>query len=208
MDSQPIIKEPTMNQTVFFSFSSKFVGSTFQASPVDQKIDHLRLIKGDYIGIDFPIIFQQTGGHKLLDILDTGYVSLFLISDRLKFILEENRLTGWKTFPIILYDKKNNQIFGYQGFSVTGRCGSTHFEKSKIIEKQLVPTGPVCKYYRGIFIDRWDGTDFFSPEKKYHTFVTNKASDLLKKNKITNLRLENSDDYETAIRHVISENLP
>lgn len=208
MDYQRIIKESTMNKPVFFSFSSKFVGSTFQASPIDPEIDHLKLIKGDYIDIDFPIIFQQTEGHKLLDILDTGYVSLFLISDRLKLILEENRLTGWKTFPIILYDKKNNQILGYHGFSVIGRCGSTNFEKSKIVEKQLVPSGPICKYYRGIFIDRWDGTDFFSPEKKYHTFVTQKVAGLLKKNKITNLRLENSDEYETAVRHVISEPLP
>lgn len=160
------------------------------------------MIKGDYTGIEFPVIFKQKYGSKLHDILDTGYVGLFLISDKLKTILEVNHLTGWKTFLVTIYDRNENEVTGYHGFSVTGRCGSTSFEKSEIVEKQLVPTGPVCKYYKGIFIDKWDGSDFFSPEKKYQTFITGKAADLLKKNKITNMQLENSAEYEIDVRHV------
>jgi len=30
---------------------------------------------------------------------------IIFISDRLKILLEENQLTGWKTFPIKIYDK-------------------------------------------------------------------------------------------------------
>lgn len=191
-----------MNPPIFFSFSSKLSSSTFQAHLADSKIDHHKLIKGDYTSIDFPIIFKQKYGDKLLDILDTGCVGLFLISDKLKAVLEENHLTGWKTFSIEVYDKKDNYISGYHGLSVVGRCESTSFQQSKIIEKQLVSTGPICKYYKGISINQWDGTDFFSPEKKYQTFITKKVADLLKKNKITNLQLENTAEYEIDIRHV------
>jgi hypothetical protein len=191
-----------MNPPVFFSFSSKLSSSTFQVQLADLKVDYHKLIKGDYTGVGFPIIFKQKYGNKLLDIIDTGCAGLFLISDKLKEVLENNRLTGWKTFSVEIHDTRNNHISGYHGLSVTGRCESTSFEQSEIIEKQLVATGPVRKYYKGISINRWDGADFFSPEKKYQTFVSQKASDLLKKNKITNLQLENTVEYEIDIRHV------
>lgn len=194
-----------MESKFFFSLSSKLSSSTVQAHPIDLKIEHSKLIKGDYAGIDFPILFKQKYGNELNDMLDTGIAGLFLISDRMKTILEENNLTGWKTFPIKLYDKNGGEIIGYHGLSITGRCGSTSFEKSKIIEKQLVPTGPICKYYKGIHIDKWDGSDFFSPDKKYRTFITKKAADILKKNKLTNVRLENLADHEIDVRYVKKE---
>ena len=191
-----------MESKDFFSLSSKLSSSTVQAHPIDLKIDHSKLIKGDYTGVNFPVIFKQKYGNELDDILDTGVVGLFLISDRMKTVLEENNLTGWKTFPIKLYDKNGNEIIGYHGLSITGRCGSASFEKSEIIEKQLVPTGPVCKYYKGISIDNWDGMDFFSPDKKYRAFITKRTADILKKSKLTNVRLENLADQEIDVRHV------
>ena len=96
----------------FFTLDSKLLSSTFQARPINLKRDvdnnfqEWDLIKGNYAEIDFPVIFTQDHGKKLTDILDTGWPGLFLISDRLKKILEENKLTGWKTFPIKVYDKK------------------------------------------------------------------------------------------------------
>lgn len=192
----------------FFDFGSKLVSSTVQAHPIGLKDDengkgsHLKLIKGDYKGIVFPVIFKQEYGKKLTDILDTGHASLFLISDRMKTILEENKLTGWKTFPIKLYDKKGKEITGYHGFSITGYCGPTNYEKSVIIEKKHVPTGPICQYYKGLSIDKWDGTDFFTPEGTYETFITKKAADVLKKNKISNMYLKNLADIETDIYNV------
>ena len=40
------------------------------------------------------------------DVLDMRSVGFFVISDRMKDVLEENGFTGWKTYPIQLYDKK------------------------------------------------------------------------------------------------------
>lgn len=192
----------------FFSFGSKLVSSTVQAHAVGLKTgengidEHWNLVKGNYKGISFPITFKQAYGKKLTDILDTGWPCLYLISDRMKSILEENCLTGWRTFPIKLYDKKGNEISGYQGFSLTGQCGPTIYKKSTIFEKRLVPTGPICRFYKGIFIDSWDGSDFFTPKETYHTLITKKTEKVLKENKITNMRTENLAECETDVYNV------
>ena len=71
---------------------------------------------------------------------------------------------------------------------------------AEIVEKRMVLQGPICKFYKGMSIDNWDGSDFFTPEGTYETFVTKKAADVLKKNKITNLKLINLADSETGYR--------
>src|SRR5262245_11871693 len=111
----------------FFYFGSKLLSSTVQAGPIVLKQKNglpgsYYLIKGYYEGINFPYVFKQDYGKKFTDILDTGCAGLFLISENLKKILENNRFTGWKTYPIKLYDKKNNEVSGYHGFSVIGSC--------------------------------------------------------------------------------------
>ena len=191
-----------MEQEVFFDFCSKLSSSTVLAPPIELQIDDLKLIRGDYRGINFPVIFKQKEGKKFCDILDTGYPSLYLISERMKILLMENNLTGWKTFPIKLYDKKGNVIAGYNGFSITGSSGPKNYEKSQIIEKQFVPLGPIIKFYKGFLIDKWDKSDFFLPEKTTMTCITKKAAEILRKNKITNMYLEETADYESDFRIV------
>lgn len=190
-----------MEMRNFFDFMSELRSSTVQVSPID-RIDALKLIKGNYEGISFPINFKQEYGKKFCDMLDTGFAGFYIISERMRNILEENHLTGWNVFPIKIHDKKGNEINGYHGFSATGHSGPTSYENSEIIEKRLVPNGPLCKYYKGIFIDNWDGTDFFTPDGTYQTFITRKAADILKKNKISNMYLENLAETEINVRDV------
>ena len=105
----------------FYDFDSRLVSSTMQvhaASLQGEGNIHIALIYGDYEGISFPIVFKHNYGSKLRDILDTGWASLHLISDSLKELLETNGLTGWKTFPVKVLTKKNEEIPGYQGFSI------------------------------------------------------------------------------------------
>ena len=156
------------------------------------------LVLGDYSGISFPIVFKQEYGKKLHDILNTGWPSLHLISDKMKVVLEENTLTGWKTYAVKVLDKRGQQITGYHGFSVTGRCGKIDHDQSEIIEKQFVPNGPVVKLYKGMHVDmnNWDGGDFFFPEKYFSIITTQRAAEVLKKNKLTNIRLENLAEIE------------
>ncbi len=123
----------------FFDFNSKLRSYTFQAYAGEVGHDK----KGKYEGIDFPVIFKHDQGNKFTDILDTGWPRLFLISDHLKKILADNNLTGWKTYPIQLYDKKKREIDGYHGFSVTGNSGPINYNNSEIIERKLVSEGPI-----------------------------------------------------------------
>lgn len=192
----------------FFYFRSRLVSTTVQAHAVGLKNndkgvnEHWNLIDGNYKGISFPVTFKQEHGKKLTDILDTGWPSLYLISERMKIILEENNLTGWKIFSIKLYDKRNNEIPDYHGFSIVGKCSPMVYDNCEIIEKRRISNGPICKFYKGVHIEEWDGSDFFIPEGTCHTIISKKGADVLKKNKISNLELKNLADYETSVTNV------
>ncbi len=159
----------------------------------DQGFSHqLNLIRSKYEGINFPVVFKQTSGKKITDILASGWPGLLLISDKLRNLLVENHLNGWKTYPVVLKDKNENLIEGYHGFSVTGISGRKSYTNAPIIETRYVPQGPIVKLYKGANIDlsKWDGSDFFVPEGTTGIIVTKKVAKLLKSNKISNLSLE------------------
>lgn len=199
-----------MTKDMFFEFDSKIFSSFILACPVELtdeqlSVNHqINLIKGDYDAFNFPINFMQNDGKKFTDILDTGWPSRYLISSRLKEILDNHYFTGWKSFPIRLFDKKSNEIFGYHGFSVTGKCAKIDYTNSKIIEKQFSPSGPICKFYKGISIDtdHWDGSDFFCPEGSLVIYVTQRVGKALKENKVTNLRLVDIAEKEVDFSNV------
>lgn len=196
-----------MDNNKFYRIDSKLSSSTVQVHAVgvdkitfsDDLAAEWHLILGDYSGVSFPVLFRQEDGKKLQDILDTGWPSLYLISDKMKTVLEDNDLTGWKTFEVKIVDKQGQEIKGYHGLSITGRCGKVDYNKSEIIQKRLVPNGPLVKYYKGLHIslDKWDKKDFFLPEKYFGIVTTHKAAEALKKNNLTNIRLENLTEIET-----------
>jgi len=188
-----------MKTPEFYVLDSKYVSTTFTASPegirpYDQTDfpDDLKLLLGRYDEFKFPTIFRQSDGKVLRDFLDTGYPSLFLISERVKKLLEEHGFTGWQTYPIELYDKKGNKIEGYYGFSVTGRCGKVDWSKS-VKEK-----GKAIYTYKGLYFDvnEWDGSDFCVPDNYYAIIVTKPVAEVLKKNKITNIKLTFTKEHE------------
>lgn len=200
----------------FYSFGSKFSSSTFQAHPkylnrinmnYPNYSDTKCLHQGIYEGMDFPVIFEQYSGSKFRDILDTGSANLNIISGKFKQVLEENNLTGWKTYPITIFDRKDTEIKGYYGFSITGRCGPIDCSKSQIVEKQLVPNAPFAKYLVGQYVglDTWDGSDFFLSEGNFSTIVSNRASTVIKENKLSNVRLINLLDIEIPVHGIPKE---
>ena len=196
-----------MEKEQFYAFGSKLVLSTIQAyafglnDTADENDDTRKLMRGDYSGISFPVQFKQEYGKKLRDILDTGDGSFHLISDNLKQILEENKFTGRKAFPVKIYDKKGKEITGYHGLSVTGKSNGPIYKRSEIIEKRLVAHGPICRYYKGMHIDGWDGSDFFTPDTTTYIIITKQVTEILKKNKITNVHLRSLDEIEISVRY-------
>lgn len=196
-----------MNIKEYYRFGSKLVSSTFQAHAValnkdknenSEYYDQDMLLVGNFSGIIFPVVFKQEYGKKLQDMLDTGWAGLYLISDNMKTVLEENHLTGWKTFAVKVLDKKGQPIEGYHGLSIIGRCGKIDYSKSEVFEKRLVPQGPLAKFHKGLYVglDEWDGSDFFLPEKYYGTIISSKAAHILKESKLTNIRMTNLAEIE------------
>jgi hypothetical protein len=203
-----------MTSYIFFRFKSKLLDSTVQAHALeldktpnnseDKQTDHDRLLFGAYNELYFPVIFKWDYGRKFCDILDTGWPSLYLISDHLKTSLINNKITGWETFKIKLLGKNNKTIDGYSGFSITGHCGPIDYSKSKPIYKRIFDEGPLWKYRKGYCFDinTWDGSDFFIPNKSFQILITEKTRNLLKEKKHTNISIEKIDNIEISEENI------
>ena len=120
------------------------------------------------------------------DVLDMRSVGFFVISDRMKDVLEENGFTGWKTYPIQLYDKKKNLISGYSGFTVTGKGGRVYY-----------PLNEAWNPVLGWNPASWDGSDFFHFENTRHILITERVMKVLRKHKIDAIDM---DPLEDSIR--------
>ncbi len=198
----------TMKEHTFFDFGSELLSTAFQVSAVEldkkpfgnnlSNFERPKLSYGIYENISFPVVFKHEDGKKMCDIINTGWAGLYLISDKLRDLLTEHNLSGWQTFPVKIYDKKDNEINGYHGFSVLGRSGTIDYSNCTFTEKRFVPTGPICKYYKGATInpEEWDGHDFFRPRGSLHTLTTEKVYKVLTKIKLSNIEFEKLDDIE------------
>jgi hypothetical protein len=196
----------------FYKFKDGDSDSTFQGSLVkshknntseSEVYEQDRLQWGDYSYSEFPVSFIYYRGRVLKDILGVGWISLYLISDRMKKVLEEHNLTGWKTFPIKLFGKKKEEIPGYHGFSVTGRSGGIDYSGAVVIEKEVIPGLGLWKYYKGMTVDltKWDNTDFFKPNEFEGIIITERAALALKNAHITNIKLTKLTDIEIDDDH-------
>ena len=148
---------------------------------------HHQLLYGDDNGgyplyIEFPVVYRQSEGKRLCDMLDMRFDGqCFLISDRMKQLLEDNGITGWKSYPVLLFDKKGNEVNGYNGFTVSGRGGSM----------DIVPNNHWAE-------GQWDGSDFFRILPNY-LVITERTKLLLKKNRITSAGFRPLSDLATII---------
>ena len=190
---------------IFFKFSSRAYLTTVAACPdlhvkaIDENTHdsnrkiYDNLLIGEYEPYSFPIVFHQYDGNRLRNVLDTGWPPVYLISDRMRDILIDNNITGWKAYTIELYDKKDRIISGYNGFSVIGRGGSYDKNyKLGYLDKEKQHFGATT---RGLYnLSNWDGSDFFIMWYR-ELIVTERVMKLLKKNKIDAIEYEKLSDY-------------
>ena len=116
--------EKTFKETPrFYSFRVKFYYNTFHVRSdyfteavitrdfsEKRNVDYY-LMSGEYPEwVSFPVVFHQYDGMKLRDLMAWADEP-FIISDRTVNLLEDNHITGWKTFPVEIYDKKGNLIW-------------------------------------------------------------------------------------------------
>ena len=168
---------------------------------IDEKKYYRSLLDGHYYPeITFPVIFRQGGyGSRLRDFLisDYGY-SVTLISSYFKGLLEEHGITGWKSYPAQLFDKKGREIPGYHGFTITGRCGPRDLSQSERIFRN-----GIAEDYKGIVLnpESWDGSDIFIEEFYWAQVVSPKAAPLFKKQKALYLKPLEEDTTFASTAH-------
>lgn len=137
-----------------------------------------------------PIEFQPESGSKARDLIGETYATLQFVSEAFINALLEERVTGWGTYPVRLYDKAGLELPGYHGLAVTGRAGPIDHSKSRIeLDPPAVPTGHPTYVERGIYFDHetWDGSDVFIPEGTRAVCVVERVKRALEKRKLTNL---------------------
>lgn len=141
-----------------------------------------RLIDGDYPSwLTFPVVFRVVEGTQYRDFLEMRRLYSWLISDRLKNLLEREHITGWKSYPIVLYDKKGNEVPGYHGFSITGRAkgydNHDRYREDRMKHPMEATIRPVWN------TQNWDGSDIFRITRG-SLVVTERVVKILKANKI------------------------
>lgn len=140
--------------------------------------------KGLFLGkenLDDNCQVKISQGKKFYDIIRFQDPFNFAISKKLYNLLATNDLSGWKTYKFNILN--HNEV--YYGFQITGRCGN--------LKRPKTP-GPV----NGLEFDykTWDGSDFFCSEDSFSIFCTEKVRDLLLKNKISNIEIQDFNNVE------------
>lgn len=194
-----------MNKENIYEFTCKYIGTSIQVNM--KNIDNLlkegdKILKGEIDNKNFKIKCVINEGKYFRDVLSTYFPPYVLISEKLKNLLIENNFTGWKLYNVDIYTKKNILTDEkYYLLGIFGRSGKINYKNRIIIEKQHYENGPFEKRFIGYNIDmsKWDGSDFFLPENNLGIRITQRVFDVLKKNKISNLSMENIQEIEIPI---------
>jgi hypothetical protein len=161
-----------------------------------------RLLRGE-LSPAAPVRVKHAMGGKPGDLIWTTWAAVFLIAERVRKLLEDAHVTGWKTYPVEVTDRQKAIVPGYHGFAVTGRCGAFDPSKSQIVIKPApVPRGRASPFRRGLYFDpaTWDGSDVFCSDDGSGTVVvTPRVQELFRRNKLTNVRFQRLTDFEVLV---------
>ncbi len=136
-----------------------------------------------------PLSVRQLTGKRPYDLVGST-ILLDLVSPLFRRVLQEAKLTGWDCLQV---DAGSFEALnGYELFRVLGRCGPLNNAKS---ERAILPPpkgGNAVSGWRGLYFDpaSWDGSDIFAPTGTAQVFVTERAAQIIKKNKLSNITLE------------------
>lgn len=150
------------------------------------------------------LCFIASGGKKFWDVISTSGV-LFVFSEKVVKLIQNNNITGCKFYPITI---KGHEDLKYYLLTITGKCGPLDDSKAELIETL---DGPAMKIQntnitipkqqfsvmkgKSVRLETWDRCDFFLVENTLHALVTERVRDLFKKHRINNIYLEDLKDY-------------
>lgn len=148
-----------------------------------------------------PLKLGAYRGGQATDFLWASLVHIICVSSRVVELLTEHQITGWDTYPVEVYGRKGEPLPGYYGFAVTGPECRRDRSRSQIVDKPApTPEGRGYRVYKGLYFDetQWDGSDLFLVRPC--TVVTERLYRLLKKARISNVRLTPLIEVEIEVK--------
>jgi hypothetical protein len=144
-----------------------------------------------------PVTFRWTEG-KARPADFVWSVGMPLVSERVVDLLLGERFTGWSSYAARLLGRDGEEIGGYHGLGVWGRCGEIDDDRCDAYLEEF-PGGPDI-VFRGMYFEpeTWDGADIFMPEGEHYwwIFVTERVCLALQGAKIRNASLTRLDCVE------------
>jgi len=166
----------------------------------DEDIDAMAVFLGKQ-QLSTPLVCTWHMGRTPYDLIPTGDPMLILISQRVVDVWQKHGFTGWTTFPVEVWNKKQ-KLEGYYGLVITGRCGPIDRSRSEIVWRDpVVPGGEGHYYRRGWLFDpeTWDGSDLFCPEKSGAIFVTQRVKEATEQARLTNIMFKPITEMESMV---------
>jgi hypothetical protein len=139
------------------------------------------------------------------DVVWTGCAHPLIVSARVVRLFEEQRITGWSTYPVTVSDKHGNAVEGYVGLAITGRCDRIDLARSSVIVREF--PGGWFPRFRGFHVDRaaWDGSDLFMERPDCRggfttsKYATARVVDVLRRARIRNIKMTPLADVENDV---------
>ncbi len=163
------------------------------------------LVRGIFLGdlrTKLPFRLTYLKGGQEVDFVWSDYPPIVVMSQRLIDLFTEHRFTGWATYPVEVYNKKDTRLPGYHGFAVTGRAGGQDCRRGSVINKPpIVSNGSPFQVLRGFYFeeDIWDGSDFCVTSGSLPIIVTKRVVKVLTEAKIRNVEFTNLLEREIDI---------
>jgi hypothetical protein len=180
-----------------YSFDDADKRGSFRATTVNKDLQKEYLFSSVDDGIE--IEFCWFMGSTLFDVLPTGFAGIYLVSEKVKSVLDSSNFKGYCLRRISLLGKRKESIDGYWLLSIISKVGPILNERSQKREMPpIVPWADPYEAYYGLFFDpaTWDGSDFFRPENMFYTFVLEGVKDIFEKKKITNCEFKKVSEVQ------------
>lgn len=163
---------------------------------MDAEIDELGLTRAANHPAHPLRIEWAMGGAKPGEVIWTTLAIPVIVADPVVQLLRSHGFTGWSLYEVSVHDKQGQQVPGYSGLAITGRCGPIDWAKG-IEVPRIFPAG-IFPVWKGLFFDpaSWDGSDLFMPEKSGSVLVVGEVKKALERAKVRNVDFTPLDQFE------------
>jgi hypothetical protein len=145
----------------FYDLGDPMLRGAFRAGFIGSEDCGARFSRGEGQPADIVPVPWAMGRATPSDVAWTTCGHPMIVSARVIRTLQEHRVTGWSTYPVVVSDRHGDVVEGYAGLAITGRCDPIDIARSSVVVREY-PAGWFPKF-RGRFLelDSWDGSDLF-----------------------------------------------